>query len=156
MIEYAGPENVREEERLRREVRLPTARKAEGGRPCDLRISLDDRFDIAALRGLRRILADAADIDHLQLDFSAVRLLDAAALHLLVDDLVGIEARGTSVAVSALPAGIAERLLHHPLRRFSAGTDPQTDGSVDAARPDEDELFTDPDRDRPGFLHSDR
>ena len=147
MINYASHQN---------EVRLPTASHSAADTSCELRISLDDRFDIAALRGLRRILADAGDVSHLRLDFAAVRLLDGAALHLLVDDLVGIEARGTSVTVGALPPGIAERLLHHPLRRFSARSEPGAGESDDEVRLAEDELFTDPDRDLPGFVPSDR
>lgn len=102
MIDYARYEDVRCEERLRHEVRLSQASHSEADTSCELRISLDGRFDIAALRGLRRILADAGDLSHLRLDFAAVRLLDAAALYLLVDDLVGIEARGTSVTVGRL------------------------------------------------------
>ena len=155
MIDYTGPGTVRDEERIRHEVRRPMAERrppagqVEAGAPGELRVSLDDRFDIAALRGLRRILVDAGDVSRLQLDFDAVRWLDAAALHLLADDLVGIEARGTSVIVRRLPPGISGRLLRHPLRRFAIGyvvDDPVSD----------DELFTDPDRDRPGFVPSDR
>lgn len=156
MIDYVRFEDIRYEERLRHEMRLPRASHAEADASCELRISLDDRFDIAALRGLRRILADAGEVGHLRLDFSAVRLLDAAALHLLVDDLVGIEARGTSVTVGPLPPGVAERLLHHPLRRYTVGLDAKAGRPSDEVRLADDELFTDPDRDLPGFVPSDR
>lgn len=155
MIDYARYEDVRPEERLRHEVRLPRASRSEADAWCELRISLDDRFDIAALRGLRRILADAGDVSHLRLDFAAVQLLDAAALQLLVDDLVGIEARGTSVTVGRLPPGVAERLLHHPLQRYTVGTSAEAGRSAEVRLAD-DELFTDPDRDLPGFVPSDR
>lgn len=156
MIDYARYEQVRCEERLRHEVRLPRASHSEAGASCELRISLDDRFDIAALRGLRRILAEAGDVRHLRLDFAAVRLLDAAALHLLADDLVGIEARGTSVTVGRLPPGVAERLTHHPLRRYAAELEAEAARPADEGRLADDELFTDPDRDLPGFVPSDR
>lgn len=156
MIEYARYDDVRFEERFRHEVRLPRASHSSADTSCELRISLDDRFDIAALRGLRRILADAGDVSHLRLDFAAVRLLDAAALHLLVDDLVGIEARGTSVTVVRLPRGVAERLLHHPLRRYAVGTDAEPGRTAREVWLADDELFTDPDRDLPGFVPSDR
>lgn len=156
MIDYVRYEDVRCEKRLQHEVRFPEASHSEAGASCELRICLDDRFDIAALRGLRRIVADAGYVSHLRLDFAAVRLLDAAALHLLVDDLVGIEARGTAVTVGRLPPGVAERLLHHPLRRYSVGMDAETGRSADEVRLADDELFTDPDRDLPGFVPSDR
>ncbi len=117
--------------------------------PAELRVALDERFDIAALRGLRRTLADAGDVSRLQLDFAAVRWLDAAALRLLADDLVGIEARGTAVVVRRLRPGISGRLQIHPLRRYTKGN--ATDPTIT-----DDELFTDPDRDRPGFVPSDR
>lgn len=156
MIDYARHDEVRFEERLRREVRLPRASRSQADTSCELRISLDDRFDIAALRGLRRILADAGDVSHLRLDFAAVRLLDAAALHLLADDLVGIEARGASVTVGRLPPEVAERLLHHPLRRYTVGTDAEAGRTAREMRLADDELFTDPDRDLPGFVPSDR
>ena len=155
MIDYASPGTTRDEQRIRHKVRPPMAERMRpaghlnADAPCEIRVSLDDRFDIAALRGLRRILVEAGDVSHLQLDFDAVRWLDAAALHLLADDLVGIEARGTSVTIRRLPPGISGRLLRHPLRRFAigyVGDDPVND----------DELFTDPDRDRPGFVPSDR
>lgn len=155
MIDYASYEGVRYEERLRHEVRLPRVSRPEADTSCELRISLDDRFDIAALRGLRRILADAGDVLHLRLDFAAVKSLDAAALHLLVDDLVGIEARGASVTVGQLPLWVAGRLLHHPLRRYTVETDVEAGRSAEVRLAD-DELFTDPDRDRPGFVPSDR
>lgn len=117
--------------------------------PAELRVAFDERFDIAALRALRRTLADAGDVNQLQLDFAAVRWLDAAALHLLADDLVGIEARGASVVVRRLRPGISGRLQVHPLRRFTVGN--ATDATIA-----DDELFTDPDRDLPGFVPSDR
>lgn len=87
------------------------------------------------------MLADAGDVARLDLDFACVRWLDAAAIRLLADDLNGIEARGARVTVRRLPDGLAGQLSHHPLRRF---------------RSEDDELFTDPDRDYPGFLPSDR
>lgn len=154
MIDYAGARTIRDEGRIQHEVRRPMAERTspaghlDADAPCEIRVSLDERFDIAALRGLRRILVEAGDVSHLQLDFDAVRWLDAGALHLLADDLVGIEARGTSVTIRRLPPGISGRLVRHPLRRFAIGygDDPVTD----------DELFTDPDRDRPGFVPSDR
>jgi hypothetical protein len=121
---------------------------------CELRVSLDHRFDIAALRRLRRTLADAGNVSHLQLDFASVRWLDAAALHLLADDLAGIEARGTSVVVQRLD-GVAGRLLRHPLRRFAVRGDVGA-RRIGDARLTDDELFTDPDRDLPGFVPSGR
>lgn len=156
MIDYARYRDVRFEERLRHEVRLPRATSSRDDPSCELRIALDDRFDIAALRGLRAILADAGDVRHLRLDFAGVRLLDAAALHLLVDDLVGIEARGASVTVVRLPPGVAARLVHHPLRRYAVGMDERTGETADESWLADDQLFTDPDRDFPGFVPSDR
>lgn len=156
MIDYVRYQNVRSEERLRHEVRLPRASNSLDDASCELRIALDDRFDIAALRGVRRILADAGEVRHLRLDFAAVRMLDAAALHLLVDDLVGIEARGTSVTVGRLPPGVAARLVHHPLRRYAVGMDQRAVDPADEAWLADDDLFTDPDRDLPGFVPSDR
>lgn len=160
MIDYASPDTSSAEDRIRHGVRLPTTERVpradrDAGAPCELKVSLDDRFDIAALRGLRRTVVDAGQVSHLQLDFAAVRWLDAGALHLLADDLVGLEARGTSVVVRRLPPGISGRLLHHPLRRFAIGTvDDEPIGDDEPIA--DDELFTDPDRDRPGFVPSDR
>ncbi|MFW6089545.1 MAG: hypothetical protein ACODAB_07320, partial [Gemmatimonadota bacterium] len=105
-------------------------------------------FDVPALRALRRTLADAGDVGHLQIDFVSVRWLDAAALQLLADDLIGIEARGACVVIRRLPPGVAGRLVHHPLHRFATEREPSAD--ID------DSLFTDPDRDLPGFVPSDR
>lgn len=111
---------------------------------CELRISLERRFDLAALRAVRRTMADAGNLSHLHLDFGLVVWLDAAALRLLADDLAGIEASGVAVVVRRLPAGFATQLAQHPLRRFSSDWF------------DDDTLFTDPDRERTGFLPSDR
>jgi len=121
------------------------ARMHDSYTPCELRIALDRRFDLAALRVLRRTLAEAGELRHLHLDFASVASLDAAALRLLADDLTGIEGRGAGVVVRRLPAEIAAQLAHHPLRRFSADDDFG-----------EDALFTDPDREQIGFAPSDR
>jgi hypothetical protein len=123
------------------ETRLPYAEHEATGVGCQLRVTLDRRFDLAALRGLRRTLADAGSVARLELDFAAVRWLDAAALRLLAADLAGLEAGGTHVVARRLPETTAGRLRRHPLRRFDTAID---------------ELFTDPDRDRPGFAPSDR
>jgi len=141
MIDYARAEDVRHEERSAHDRRIPWAEGATSGASCELRVVLDHRLDMAALRGLRKVIADAGHVTRLDLDFARVRRLDAAALRLLADDLAGMEARGVRVGVRRLAEGLAERLARHPLRRFTS---------------DYDELFTDPDRDHPGFLASDR
>ena len=120
---------------------MPRIGPAGLGPSCELRVTLDRRFDLPALRGLRRAIADSGDLSRLELDFSPIRWLDAAALRLLADDLTGIEARGTHVVVRRLPAEMARRLARHPLRRFTGSGD---------------DIFLDPDRERPGFLPSDR
>lgn len=123
------------------DLRLPYSEHEADVAGCELRITLDHSFDLAALRGLRRTVAEAGDVARLELDFAGVRWLDAAALRLLAADLGEMEARGTHVVARRLPDATADRLYRHPLRRFTCTMD---------------ELFTDPDRDRTGFLPSDR
>ncbi|MGD8494820.1 MAG: hypothetical protein PVF05_01415 [Gemmatimonadales bacterium] len=123
------------------DLRLPYAEHEADVAGCELRIALDHSFDLAALRGFRRTVAEAGDVARLELDFAGVRWLDAAALRLLTADLGDLETRGTHVVARRLPDATAERLHRHPLRRFTCTVD---------------ELFTDPDRDRTGFLPSDR
>lgn len=141
MIDYARAEEIRREERSGPHRRMPWTDHATSGASGVLRVALDHRFDIPALRGLRKAIADAGDVTRVDLDFACVRWLDAAAVRLLADDLAGIETRGVRVTVRRLAGEMAARLPRHPLRRFTS---------------ESDELFTDPDRDHPGFLPSDR
>lgn len=106
-----------------------------------IRVRLDERLDLPALRGLRRLLAWAGPMRRLELDFAAVETMDPAALRLLQSDLESMRATGVVVVVRRLHERVAGRLARHPLREFAGG--------------DED-LFTDPDREGPPFRPSER
>ncbi|MFW6084594.1 MAG: STAS domain-containing protein, partial [Gemmatimonadota bacterium] len=86
---------------------MPRTESGTFGVACELRVILDRRFDLPALRGFRRTVSDAGNLSLLELDFSAICYLDAAALRLLADDLAGIEARGAHVVVRRLPGELA-------------------------------------------------
>ena len=140
IIDTTGPTSLPDAGHVARR-RLPHAEREATGAGCELRVFLDHRFDLAALRGLRRTVSDAGDVTRLELDFAGVRWLDAAALRLLAADLRRLETSGTHVVARRLPEAVAGRLERHPLGRFTGTAD---------------DLFTDPDRDRPGFVPSDR
>ncbi|MGI9037233.1 MAG: STAS domain-containing protein [Gemmatimonadota bacterium] len=120
------------------EPRLVESRPASLG---GIRVRLDERLDLPALRGLRRLLADAGPMGRVELDFTAVEAMDPAALRLLQSDLESLRAAGTVVVVRRLRERVAGRLARHPLRDFMAN---------------EEDLFTDPDRDGPPFRPSER
>jgi len=76
-----------------------------------------------------------------QLDLSAVRSADGAAIRLLDMELCRLAAEGCAVSLHRLPRRLQIQLHLHPILRFACEVD---------------DLFTDPDLEWPGFRHSER
>ena len=127
---------------MTREQRLPAAGRAAPPPPMDRTLSLvlGPLLDLDELWRIRSLVWGADGVGRVRLSFAAVRSLAADALLLLHEEAVALERRGVTVTLDRVSGRIRRQLRHHPIRRFF--------------RDEEDELFTDPDLDHPGFRPS--
>lgn len=104
-----------------------------------LLVGVGPRLDMAEVRRIRHLIRELTPLRRVDLDFGGTRGADADAVLLLEGELSRLEARATKIRLCRVSERLHLQFHLHPVVRF-----------LDR----DDDLFTDPDLDWPGFRPS--